>query len=159
MWKAPSHWQDPLALQPVPGRGSLQCKEEAPGTAVGQPALDDETGKKIDEEEEPVLRCARCGHFITRPAEGISVNGSHRHTFVNPHGLMFEIGCFQAAPGCAHLGRATGEFTWFPGYQWRVAVCAGCLFHLGWRFVSSGTSFHGLILDHLAGGHLSGGAP
>lgn len=32
----------------------------------------------------------------------------------------------------------SGNFqdTWFPGYGWIPAYCAGCLNHLGWRFVA-----------------------
>jgi hypothetical protein len=94
--------------------------------------------------------CRECGHAITRPSERILVQGSHHHTFANPHGIVFDIGCFKTTIGCGHAGSASDEFTWFPGYSWRVCFCAACLNHLGWLFLArSGDTFHGLILDRL----------
>jgi hypothetical protein len=98
----------------------------------------------------PMIACRHCGHPITRPEEALAVDGTQRHTFANPHGIVFEIGCFRSAPGCAHAGAASDEFTWFSGYRWRVAACGQCLLHLGWRFeAGQGDLFHGLILDRL----------
>ena len=103
----------------------------------------------LDEDEELIV-CRHCGRPITRPAERIEKAGSHKHTFANPHGIVFEIGCFRSAIGCGYSGPATNEFTWFQGYSWRVAVCGSCTTHLGWFFSSTGSdSFHGLILDRL----------
>ena len=111
--------------------------------------IDEETEKKILEDEEFIL-CRQCMHVITSPSERIVVEGSHKHTFANPHGIVFEIGCFGAVIGCGYAGAPTDEFTWFKGFSWRVAVCIRCLSHLGWLFTSSGfESFHGLILDKL----------
>ena len=111
--------------------------------------IEDETEKKTIEDEEYIL-CRQCMHVITSPAERIVVDGSHRHTFANPHGIVFEIGCFGSVIGCGYAGSPTGEFTWFKGFSWRVAVCIRCLSHLGWLFTSSGfESFHGLVLDRL----------
>jgi len=71
-------------------------------------------------------------------------------SFANPHGIVFEIGCFTAVKGCGYVGPPSDEFSWFAGYDWRVAVCFMCLTHLGWFFSSAGKeSFHGLILDRL----------
>lgn len=93
--------------------------------------------------------CARCRLPITTHQERISVNGAHEHNFTNPHGLHFHIGCFRDAPGCGTTGVATMEYTWFPGYAWRIAHCAQCETHLGWLFGSPTDSFYGLILDRL----------
>jgi len=102
-----------------------------------------------DEDEELIL-CRHCGRPITRPAERIEMAGAHKHTFANPHGIVFEIGCFRSAFGCGYSGPTTDEFTWFQGYRWKVAVCGSCTVHLGWLFLSSGSdTFHGLILDRL----------
>ncbi len=110
------------------------------------PAVSDEKKTQV----EPHILCRNCLHAITRPADRISVDGLHGHTFANPHGVVFEIGCFRSAPGCAAIGLASEEFTWFAGHRWRVCVCAACLVHLGWRFASGGEStFYGLILDRL----------
>ena len=95
------------------------------------------------------LYCARCRRAITATDERINVNGQHEHACVNPYGLRFHIGCFRAAPGCAAVGGATAEHTWFPGYAWRVAVCAGCNAHLGWTYQAAGDGFYGLIMARL----------
>lgn len=103
-------------------------------------------------EHEPRLLCARCRHAITRRSRQIAVNGAHTHTFTNPHGLTFHIGCYRDAPGCTEAGTATTEFTWFPGYAWRFAECGGCGVHLGWLFTSTADGFYGLIVDRLTSG-------
>lgn len=110
---------------------------------------EDEVEEKTSDDEEYIL-CRQCLHVITSSADRIAVQGSHQHTFANPHGIVFEIGCFQSAIGCGYAGPASNEFTWFTGFNWRVAVCVSCLTHLGWLFISTGyESFHGLILDRL----------
>jgi len=117
------------------------------------PLPDVDTGEAtadLEAEGELFVLCRQCRHMITAPDEGIWMNGSHRHTFANPVGAVYEIGCFNSAPGCRSVGPATDEFTWFSGYLWRVAICAKCLTHLGWHFQSpAGSGFHGLILDRL----------
>jgi hypothetical protein len=88
--------------------------------------------------------------MITAPSWRVAVDGSHRHVFANPHGHVFEIGCFAAAPGCAAVGSPTSDFSWFPGTLWQIAVCVACGLHLGWRYIQSdGVTFYGLILDRL----------
>lgn len=96
------------------------------------------------------LLCRRCHQIITSTSEMVEASGCHQHTFANPEGLLFEIGCFRKAIGCWYIGPATEKFTWFKGFQWKVAVCSRCLIHLGWFYVSSDNeSFHGLIIDRL----------
>jgi len=96
------------------------------------------------------LVCAACRLMITAPSWRVTVAGSHRHVFANPLGHVFEIGCFSAAPGCAAVGSATSDFSWFPGMLWQVAVCVACGRHLGWHYVQGdGGTFFGLILDRL----------
>lgn len=114
------------------------------------PAPQETPSEKQTPEAEPLILCRECLHPITRGPERIRVAGAHRHTFANPHGLVFEIGCFRRAPGCGQAGPVSDEFSWFAGYTWRVALCAACLIHLGWVFRSTGgESFHGLILERL----------
>lgn len=105
---------------------------------------------QTEEEEDDFIICRQCSQIVTHPTERMAADGSHQHTFANPHGIVYDIACFRSANGCAYTGPATGEFTWFRGYQWRIAVCRSCLTHLGWLFTStSGDYFHGLILDRL----------
>jgi hypothetical protein len=112
--------------------------------------LDRLVAERVTQRRDPRLRCASCGHAITEPRERLQVDGAHGHVFTNPHGLSFEIGCFRNAPGCRAAGRPTDEHTWFPGYAWRVALCAGCGVHLGWYYQGGGGGrFYGLILERL----------
>ncbi len=114
----------------------------APGTALD------------DHEHDQLLRCARCGHPVTSEGRRRHVAGSHRHVFANPVGVIFEIGCFSEAPGCAAVGTPSREFSWFSGMAWQVAVCAACGLHLGWRFAGDGPAFFfGLILSRLYRDH------
>ena len=115
---------------------------------ASEPARE-EAPEQVPEEEQYIL-CRQCRQAITRPAERITVQGAHHHTFANPHGIVFEIGCFKFAQGCGYAGPPSTEFTWFSGYAWRVSFCTLCLTHLGWVFIAdSGDSFHGFILDRL----------
>lgn len=77
------------------------------------------------------------------------MSGTHAHTFTNPAGIVFRIGCFADAPGAASFGGENSAFSWFPGFVWRIALCASCGEHLGWRFREERSSAHffGLILD------------
>ena len=116
----------------------------------GVNALVQDRAMEDDADQGGHILCRRCGYVITRASERISVQGAFQHSFANPHGLVFYIGCFSTAEGCAYTGPFSNEFTWFRGYSWRIAVCGSCLLHLGWLFVSAaGSSFNGLILDQL----------
>ena len=111
--------------------------------------VEDETEEQESDKEEYIL-CRQCRSIITSQTERIEVQGSHQHSFANPHGIVFEIGCFRNVKGCGHAGSFSTEFSWFKGFSWRIAVCIMCLTHLGWLFASqSSDSFHGLILDRL----------
>jgi hypothetical protein len=136
-----------LAASPVPLR--LRTDSEKPRSG-GQALSDTDTAKAKQPQEREAIRCRQCGHAITYPEEGITMQGAHRHTFANPHGLVFDIALFRSAAGCGYAGSPTGEFTWFKGYRWRVAVCRRCITHLGWLFTAAGeNSFNGLIVDRL----------
>ena len=108
---------------------------------------------KVDEDDTPDdedILCRQCLQPITHSRERIHRQGAHIHTFANPHGLVFEIGCFKNADGCGYTGIATDDFSWFSGHHWRMAVCRTCLVHLGWLFLSGGGDrFNGLILERL----------
>lgn len=97
------------------------------------------------------LVCSNCGHRISTEDQRIEISGAHSHCCTNPHGIIFQIGCFGRAPGCAPVGPSSLEYTWFPGCRWQVAVCSNCHQHLGWRFRGE-DSFYGLILARLKTG-------
>ena len=120
------------------------------GEPEGDIAVVEEEAAEPSPEEEAYIVCRQCRQAITRPNERISIQGSHQHTFANPHGIVFEIGCFKDVTGCGYAGAATDEFSWFAGYRWRICFCSMCLTHLGWIFSSNaGDIFHALILDRI----------
>lgn len=108
--------------------------------------------KREKEKKDPLIRCKNCGYTITSVDAIIPVAGNHRHTFKNPAGIVYTIGCFSSARGCFNMGEPTFEFTWFPGYSWCYSVCSKCFTHMGWYYQSGDSTFYGLILNRLAGG-------
>jgi hypothetical protein len=103
------------------------------------------------EDEDPSSICCRaCDEPITAPSYQITVRGAHLHTFANPLGIVFEVGCFSRVRAVSYVGPETDEFTWFKGFRWRIALCGRCQVHLGWRFASGPEEgFHALIVDRL----------
>jgi hypothetical protein len=95
------------------------------------------------------LVCRACSHPITSASARIEVGGAHDHRKTNPAGVTFHIGCFRHAPGAKGWGGAFAEHSWFAGYTWRIALCAGCDSHLGWAFEAAEDRFYGLLLDQL----------
>ena len=116
----------------------LQTKTDDEASGETMPATDD------------ALYCTGCGHLISRTRWQISCRGDHAHTVFNPAGHLFQIGCYSDAPGAIPGGDASEEFTWFPGYAWRVALCGNCGRHMGWQFLGD-DEFFGLITAHLSG--------
>lgn len=113
--------------------------------------VDDEESED-EKERHPLLVCRLCGHGVAKEKDQISVAGTHRHTFFNPAGIVYELGCFREAAGCVLVGSRSPEFSWFAGCLWQVALCRGCGNHLGWHFLGDGQSFFGLILAELIPG-------
>jgi hypothetical protein len=126
------------------GSWSLKETPEAPAGSVrtgpGTEARDDRGVR---------LACSACLQPITTTAARIVVAGDHDHTFTNPEGIRFRIGCFSDATNCAVVGPPSSYWTWFPSYSWQIEICAACRQHLGWLFRGTGDRFHGLILDRL----------
>ena len=107
----------------------------------------DETTRTAPDDQ---IQCARCRADITTGTLAVRRGGAHEHTFRNPAGYSWTIGCFRDAAGCASEGDFTAEATWFAGYEWCFASCATCGRHLGWWFTGIGPSFAGLIVSRLA---------
>lgn len=123
---------------------ALQRTGESP---LNESLVRDEAGEKSKEPR--TLVCKACGTAITSQECAIEVGGSNCHTFLNPGGIVFRIGCFSGASGCFIMGEPTVEYTWFPGYAWCYVICSGCLSHMGWHYSSGEGGFFGLILDRL----------
>jgi hypothetical protein len=112
-------------------------------------ALDEASDEASDETSERVIRCAQCGHVVTRPRHRFAMNGRPDHVFTNPSGHTFHIACFREAEGAAGVGEESDEWAWFEGWVWQAAVCRGCLTHIGWAFRQGESEFWGLILAKL----------
>lgn len=123
---------------------ALRRDGAAPDNAVRpapRGAADDDGGE--------VLACAGCLRPVTTAAARTAVGGAHEHTFANPAGYQYRIGCFARATGCEVRGEPSTYWTWFPGYSWQVEHCATCGEHLGWLFRAAAQAFHGFVLDRL----------
>ena len=96
------------------------------------------------------VRCAYCKTVITYQGNAEHIQGQHVHSFINPGGYEFTIGCFRRA-WCKVMGLPMLEWSWFNGYTWQYALCPQCQEHLGWFYRSSpdDSAFYGLILDRL----------
>lgn len=77
------------------------------------------------------------------------VDGRHEHTFANPSGYLYHIGCFATAHGCRSMGAPSTEFAWFAGHSWLIELCGRCGTHIGWLFQSSERRFHGIVLTRI----------
>ena len=95
------------------------------------------------------LVCARCAAFVANRSARIEVAGAHTHSFINPEGAIFRVGCFAVAPGAAPWGEPSQHWTWFAGFEWQAASCRGCWAHLGWLYTAGTASFVALILDRV----------
>ncbi len=132
------NWLNPLPYYLYTEDGGKRDKRET------------EQKEKKKSKKERKLLCKHCEHIISSPEYRINFQGAFDHTFLNPSGQMFQIGCFRKANGCAVLGEVSSEWTWFQGFQWQVALCGQCLKHLGWFYQSeTDFPFFGLILDAL----------
>jgi hypothetical protein len=135
-----SGWQSIYRFRTPPGNQGGGKPKKSP---------EEKPQEKVSDFEEFIL-CRQCHQVLTTPSERIAIQGSHQHTFANPHGIVFQIGCFRSVQGCGYVGPPTTEWSWFKGFSWRIVVCRMCLTHLGWFYASSGNgSFVGLILDRL----------
>ena len=133
----------------VPIPGERRCFEKAP--PVSAPRARERPADRARSSDGRELECRRCRAAITTRADAIRVSGSHEHTFFNPAGFVYEIGCFSLAPGCVEIGSPTEDFSWFPGYAWRLALCGSCGIHLGWHFSGRTPHFYGLIIERIVG--------
>lgn len=128
----------------------LRCPEGKTKNIHSKVILLEKEQKNEEKFHEDSILCKTCNHKITSREESISVSNSHHHTFANPAGILFDIGCFKSAPGCVNTGPFTEEFSWFQGFKWRISICESCFTHLGWMFLSSTNHmFFGLIPDRL----------
>lgn len=115
---------------------------------------DRQRGEETDARDRRALRCAACGQAVSSMDAAFTAPGADAPTsmFANPHGHVFEVLTVRRAWAIGAIGEPTTEFTWFPGYAWRVAFCTGCATHLGWAFDARSAgleprAFWGLVRD------------
>jgi len=142
--RRPLYHTPSCATAVAPPLDLLKAERGAPSGVV-RPAA----SPREDEGHDRVLACAGCFQPITTAAARTAVAGAHEHTFANPAGFRYHIGCFTRATGCAVAGEPSTHWSWFPGYSWQVEHCSACGDHLGWLFRGEGRSFHGFVLDRL----------
>lgn len=130
---------------------ALNPKRDHPKRDDGDASPSGSEAESVDDIEEPerVIRCAECGHVLTKSEHRFTMNGRHEHVFTNPHGYVFHISCFRTAPGAGAVGGESDEWAWFSGWNWQTAICRGCLTHIGWRFLQGEDEFWGLIAAKL----------
>lgn len=109
---------------------------------------DQDTELDLIVEETNKLLCSFCKNHITDIGEAIPINSAHTHTFTNPAGFVYTVSCYRTAPGCLTISDKTDEFSWFPGYEWQIALCNSCQEQLGWLF-SNENQFYALIANRL----------
>ena len=124
-------------------------KSDARGDVVKAP----EPTAALGDQEENWFCCRNCDAPIA-PSSALMKSDRGPLVFSNPQGVVFEIVTLSAAQNLKLWGEPTTEATWFSGYAWTVAFCAGCRAHLGWRYdaaVSGVTpaSFFGLLRAEL----------
>ncbi len=133
---------------PIPHRRRrfhvLKVQPAAPARAVERTP-----GESPVEDPGKIVACAHCESYVTTTAARIEMEGKHEHRCVNPHGLLFRIGCFSEAAGCLPVGESSTFWGWFPGFAWQVDLCGSCGEHLGWLFSNASNTFHGLILEKI----------
>ena len=92
--------------------------------------------------------CRICLQKITSDKLRYLYEGKSEFSFINPAGHQFEILTFANTIGCNIVGESTGEFTWFPNYNWQICLCNKCNAQLGWYYLGS-DNFWGLIKSQL----------
>lgn len=102
--------------------------------------------------DENYLYCLQCAAAITRETARQEIDGQHRHRFINPAAVVYEVCCYTSAPGVDISGEATHEHSWFPAYTWQYVHCSDCASHLGWYFECRGKhAFFALIDGRITG--------
>ncbi|TPP58022.1 Cereblon [Fasciola gigantica] len=83
--------------------------------------------------------CGLCDANITsnRYIICLAQEGSFQ-TYVNAAGVLHDmVTVSQITQSSVTLvGSPSEEYSWFPGYAWTIANCAGCSRHLGWLFTA-----------------------
>ena len=88
-----------------------------------------------DKEEERFYLCRQCKNPIAKIGDEVSIGDIPIETMqINPHGYIHEIFTVRSAFDVILAGPPVPADSWFPGYMWRLCLCAQCTLHLGWSY-------------------------
>jgi hypothetical protein len=132
----------------------IHALRDPPNGPSARPVPDADPGT-IERETARIL-CRACGAPLAELAAMFAPHDAPL-VFANPAGMVFELRAVRSAPGVRAFGERTTEATWFPGYAWRLALCARCMSHVGWQYLSvaagvSPAEFYGLITREIVEG-------
>ncbi|XP_052170700.1 uncharacterized protein LOC127786946 [Diospyros lotus] len=83
------------------------------------------------------IQCRSCKTLIGKRSDMLVMSSEGPlGAYVNPGGYVHEIMTLYRTNGLALLGIPVKEYSWFPGYAWTAANCAGCESQMGWRFTA-----------------------
>ncbi|KAJ4957686.1 hypothetical protein NE237_024797 [Protea cynaroides] len=109
------------------------------------------------------VRCKTCQTIIAKRSDMMVMScDGPLGAYANPHGYVHEIMTVYKANGLALIGRAVIEHSWFPKYDWTIAICATCESTMGWLFTATEKnlkpkSFWGIrtsqVADDMRGSH------
>lgn len=141
--EAPAPWRS---------RGKPDPPDRGAGQGAGEAQAEDQDAAART--REGWWHCARCRARVVPGSASCVREGRHAHTKVNPGGFIFDVRCFDRAPGAMALGLPEAAHTWFAGYAWSFALCRVCSVHLGWAYAPEGSAggapeFWGLIAARL----------
>ena len=136
-WHRAGRPSNPAGSSPVPWEPTCDAVRLRP-TRTGRgdaPGADPDTDVVEQDDEDDGLRCRSCGRVVAwrRDVFAMGPPGAVQMQ-INPHGYLHEFVTVRRAVGLRIVGPGTTEHTWFPGYAWSIAYCAGCGAHIGWRF-------------------------
>ncbi|XP_052752757.1 protein cereblon isoform X2 [Galleria mellonella] len=102
-----------------------------------------------------VLCCSSCMGEIARREHIFAMSSEGVHSnYTNLGGYMHDIVTVSTAINTELNGAPSAEYSWFPGYTWTIALCVGCMAHVGWRFDALKRNlrpqrFYGLCRNHV----------
>lgn len=79
--------------------------------------------------------CVNCENKICCKEDVFAMSRSGPQcSFVNPGGYIHDTLTVRTTCGLFQDSDWVDEFTWFPGYKWRIAHCTNCSHHIGWCY-------------------------
>ncbi|KAL3153029.1 hypothetical protein ABBQ38_012053 [Trebouxia sp. C0009 RCD-2024] len=89
------------------------------------------------------LRCRFCMTQVAFASDVVSMSSEGTGgAFVNSHGYVHDMITLHRATNAVCDGEPETEHSWFPGFAWTIAYCAGCTSHLGWKFTAAQRNQH-----------------